>query len=316
MGFLSVFNKQSRSKTKETYPVGFLRYKNPRPSYRKPFTPKISAVHQDRQGRRQGEKLGRILRIFKLLFFCFALGAAFYAVFSTSLFEIQKVNVKGEADTLEEQTAIKTKLQDYLGENLLLMDISSQEDELLQTYAYLKTLKIKRRLFHTLSVILETYPPVTNVRMNFEDDHTEYYVLNEQGYITSVGSTLENLPLIVMDVTATNTNLPGTKQNINEELIPKDTLTVLLETSQNFEGKFSMQVLEIYYFKRAREIHLYTERYFFVWIDMTQDIEQQLSKLKKALTELNIYDAPLEYIDLRISGQNGEKVLYKLSPIE
>lgn len=316
MGLFSVFNRQSRSKAKGAYPMGFLRYKNPRSSYRKPFTPKVTPLRQDRYGRRQGEKLGRIFRIFKLLFLCFAVGAVFYALFFTSLFEIQKIDVKGEADTLEEQNAIKIKLQDYLGENLLSIGISREESELLKEYAYLKTLKINRRPFHTLSVILETYASVANVRMNFEDGHSEYYVLNEQGYIASAGSILENLPLIVMDVTATNMDLSSMERNINEELIPKDKLIILLETSQNFEGKFSMQVLEIHYLKRAREIHLYTERYFFVWIDMTQDIEYQLSKLKKALTELNIYDAPLEYIDLRISGQNGEKVLYKLSPIE
>jgi len=34
------------------------------------------------------------------------------------------------------------------------------------------------------------------------------------------------------------------------------------------------------------------------------------------MTTINIYDAPIEYIDLRISGQNGEKVIYKLSEQE
>ena len=73
-----------------------------------------------------------------------------------------------------------------------------------------------------------------------------------------------------------------------------------------------MQVLEIDYLRRARELHLLTERYFYVWLDLSQDLDKQLLKLKKALNELNIYEADLDYIDLRISGQNGEKVIYKL----
>ena len=92
-----------------------------------------------------------------------------------------------------------------------------------------------------------------------------------------------------------------------------ENLTTLLEVETDYEAKFNMQILEVHYIRRAREVHLYTERYFFVWIDLTQEVEIQLNKLKKAMTELNIYEAPLLYIDLRISGQNGEKVIYKLS---
>jgi hypothetical protein len=175
--------------------------------------------------------------------------------------------------------------------------------------------------------------------MEFDDGSTEYYVVNEQGYIASIGTTLQDLPLIVMDVTGTDVDLPvaevetpaeetpteeSTEESseepapsthpseINQEILPKETLTTLLETVTSFEGKFNMQILEIRYLKRARELHLYTERLFSVWIDLGQDVNLQLEKLKKSLTEINIYTLPLEYIDLRISGQNGEKVIYKL----
>lgn len=151
--------------------------------------------------------------------------------------------------------------------------------------------------------------------MEFEDGSKQFYIVNELGYIASVGITNETLPTIVMDVTGTDIPLPESEDSpkVNEELVPQETLETLLEAKTDFEGKFDMQIMEVHYLKRARELHFFTERYFYVWIDLTQSVDLQLAKLKKAMSQINIYDDPLDYIDLRISGQNGEKVIYKTS---
>ena len=44
---------------------------------------------------------------------------------------------------------------------------------------------------------------------------------------------------------------------------------------------------------------------------MSMELDTQLNKLKKALPRLNIYEESLDYIDLRISGIDGEKVIFK-----
>src|SRR3989344_3220614 len=293
MGLFSFFKRKRR-----TYQASYTSYKSTRFSRKKPFVPKVIPVATDRTSRRRSEKAGRFFAYFKLFF--------------TSLFEIQNIDVNGEADTLDEQTAVSTYLQEFLGDNLLPFSPLKHEKALLEQYGYLKTLDIDRNFFHTVRATLETYPPIANVRIEFEDGSTQFYTINELGLVAGVGTTLESLPLIVMDVTGTDMDLSVTTPQVNEELIEKNTLILLLETAKDFEGKFDLQILEIHYLKRARELHLLTERNFTVWIDLTQDLPIQLAKLKKALTELNIYEANLEYIDLRISGQNGEKVIYKL----
>ena len=63
--------------------------------------------------------------------------------------------------------------------------------------------------------------------------------------------------------------------------------------------------------KIEREFHLKTEAGFYVWLDMTTDVETQLKKLKRALPKLDIYKEPLQYIDLRIAGAESEKVIFK-----
>lgn len=269
-----------------------------------------------------------------------------YAIFFTKLFEIQKIDVKGNETTVTEQSTLNKILQEHLGKNLLTFNTTLLEQDLYEDYPYLKSLRVSRDFFHTLSVNLETYQNVANVRVDFEDGSEQIYVVNELGFVSGTGTSLDDLPTLVMDVTGTDMDLTAYEQEeapvnpevpaeepseetaeavtevrktsflLNEELIDAEILETLLKTTDDFEGKFNMQVLEIHYLKQARELHLVTERLFTVWIDLTQNADLQLAKLKKALSTLNIYEADLEYIDLRISGQNGEKVIYKLKDPE
>lgn len=301
MGFLSLFNRKRRTKINN-----FSSYKAVNLRTRKPFSPK-----QQRDPREKRGILQKLLKIFKILFVLGLILGGLYLILLTKLFEIQKVEVNGEEDTLEEQTALNTSLQEYLGKNLLFIKSTALEEELAKKYPYLKAIAVNKIPLHTLKITLETFTKVANVRMDLEDGSNKYFILNENGYIVGTEQTLESLPLIVMDAMGTSIDM----QNgpfINQELIAKDTLDKIIGTKNDFEDKFDMQVLSIHYLKQAREVHLYTERFFYVWIDLTEDTETQFLKLKKALSVLNIYEASLEYIDLRISGQNGEKVIYKL----
>jgi len=72
-----------------------------------------------------------------------------------------------------------------------------------------------------------------------------------------------------------------------------------------------MKILEAEYKVIPRELHLKTEKYFIIWLDIQKPFEDQLKKLKKALVKLDIFNEPLEYIDLRISGESGDKIIYK-----
>jgi hypothetical protein len=94
-------------------------------------------------------------------------------------------------------------------------------------------------------------------------------------------------------------------------VISPDRLAFALEAIQSFEEKFGMKVIHGIYLNVEREFHLETERKFYVWLDMTMDLDYQLNKLKQALPKLDIYEENLDYIDLRISGINGEKIIFK-----
>ena len=72
-----------------------------------------------------------------------------------------------------------------------------------------------------------------------------------------------------------------------------------------------MQLIHSIYKPVEREVHLKTEKDFAIWLDLGKTYEQQLDKLKRTLERLDIYNTPLQYIDLRISSQTGEKIIFR-----
>lgn len=285
---------------------------------RKAFVPKTGFFQKSSasKNRKFGESGTKILRYLKIFIAFFILGGGIYLIFFTNFFTIQKIEIQGEAESAEEQKIINDYLQAYLGGNIVMFNPGEHEIKLAENLGYLKTLGIYRVLPHTIVAKIETYPVAANVRINQPDGSSKLYIVNELGYIAVIGSSNDNLPTIVMDVTGTDLEIkegdPVDGPKINAEIIPGENLKQILDAKTSFEGKFNLQIKEVQYLKRARELHFYTELDFYVWLDMTQDLELQMSKMKKALTKLNIYESPILYIDLRISGHDGEKVIYKL----
>ena len=301
-------NPKTQSTHFRSYRMGDIRRRKPI----QPTTTSLTSKPLNRREQRYHFRWQWILKIgIGLSLFILSL----YGIFFSALFQIRTIEVQGEDDTLEEQAALRTYLEAYLGNSLILFPPAQHEAFLLKRYPYLQDIQIHRQPFHTLRASLSTYPHVANIQIDFENGDKQFFICNEKGMIAGIGTENPNLPTIVMDITGTDLALPEKQSEwtLNQVLLDPETLQVLLKAKSDMEAKFNIQVLEVYYLKRAREVHLFTERHFFVWIDLTQDLTLQFSKLKKAMTEINLYEDPLSYIDLRISGQNGEKVIYKLN---
>ncbi len=313
MGLFSFFKRR-----RKTFEPGFRSYKSSlRLIRRKAIVPKHNYFDNAQSGKpsrniRRFEAFKARASLYTKIFIAvFLSGAAVYVIFFTDFFTIAKIEIKGGQETLEEQKIVNDYLQEYLGGNILAFNPNTHEENLMKDLNYLKTLQIYRVLPRTVIAKLETYPPAANIKIDRPDGSSRFYVVNELGYTSNIGVANDTLPTIAMDVTGTDLEITEDPQ-INAQIIPADALKSIIESKTGFEGKFNLQILETEYLKRARELHFYTELHFYVWIDMTQDIDTQLAKMKKALTKLNIYESPLEYIDLRISGRDGEKVIYKL----
>lgn len=226
-----------------------------------------------------------------------------HGIFFSNYFTITEIKISGEH--LENETLggeIKLTIKNALGKNLLFLDPEDLQLKILNTFPEIEQVEIKKDYPRKILVEFTEYPLAANV-INESSTIKKSYIINSIGYAVK-----ENFE---------NPNLPHIKIKSDEPINPKnpvieaDKLRYILETIIYFEDKFGMRIIEVQYKKIPREIHLLTEKNFYIWLDIQKPSADQLKKLKKALVKLDIYNENLEYIDLRIAGGNGDKIIYK-----
>ena len=224
-----------------------------------------------------------------------------YFLLISETLAIQTIQVQEDEKIMAEHP-LEDLFQKFKGSNLLLVKIDDLETYLARRYTQYESVSIRKNFPHTLTLILKNYAIVANLTVEDTIKKETPWLLNGHGNLVK-GSHEKDLPLIKMQ----------TASPISEglEVISQDHLAFMLEAMQNYEDKLGMKISYTLYLPIEREAHLWTEREFYVWLDMTMDLDKQLNKLKRVLSELNIYEESLEYIDLRISGVNGEKVIFK-----
>ena len=226
----------------------------------------------------------------------------FYIIFFSPFFTITKVTVEKNGNAVPE-TAITAFLERLKGRNILFVGTDSLTQEIEQTFKNeILLVRIKKSYPSAIKAEAEEYPAAVNLRV-ITADKTQKFVLNQIGYSILENTELKNLPTLIW-----RTNKPFTGKSI---MIKQEKFTPILEAMKRFTEVFGLKIAEGEWKKAERELRFKTEKNFEVWIDLTADINGQILKLKKALPKLDIYNTPLEYIDLRIAGGDSEKVIYK-----
>lgn len=230
-------------------------------------------------------------------------GMAYIFVIS-DIFAIKKIDYDYNQIQVEDENPILAYLENFKNTNIFLLKERDEETYLKLNYPQYKTINIKKSLPNTLVLELEEYSLVANLIYE-KDGVSRKFIINENGIAINTDTEDLSLPYIYLE----SDEAPIEDQ----EAIKPETLQFILEAINDFESKFGMQILDVIYYKIAREIYLQTERYFYVWMDSELTVDEQLLKLKLALPKLDIYEEDLKYIDLRISGQTGDKVIYMLN---
>ncbi len=266
--------------------------------------PKITE-RRKRQKIRTRSVWGQIKRSLMFIGIGFVVVYLSYALFLSGTLTIEDIEVI-ENDIKISDHSIHTLLADFKGSNLLLFNADELEPFFKTQYPQYETLNISKNLPDTIRVTLKTYPVVASLMVETDEGN------EQQFFLTRAGQTAEYDELSATEqgfreiyITSEQSLSPGTT------VITQDRLAFILEAIQSFEDRFGMAVQYAEYHSIERETHLYTEREFFVWLDMTMDLDEQFDKLKKGLPRLDIYEMDLIYVDLRISGINGEKIIFK-----
>lgn len=224
-----------------------------------------------------------------------------YTIFFSSFFTITKVSAESSGTSVTEAD-LEPFLKKYNGQNNLFVSEKAISQELSQAFKNkILLVKIKKSYPHRLTVIVEEYPAVFNLRVTTPKEE-QRIVVNQLGY--AIGENTERSGIPTLSVTA------SAPFDLTKPVLDKERTDLIIGAFSQFSDLFGMAIKNGTWLKVERELHLTTERNFSVWLDLTQPIDVQLKKLKKALPKLDIYHESLAYIDLRIAGADNEKVIF------
>lgn len=227
----------------------------------------------------------------------------FYWLFFSGFFKISETKILNESF---ENEILTEKIQENLGnlidKNILFTKTENVENQILDSFPELEKITAKKQYPSTLIITFQQYDLVANV-INQSSVIKKSYIVNSIGYIVREDFENPSLPYIVIK--------SDEPINTETQTIETKRLEYILDSMEYFKDKFGMRVIEAEYKPIAREVHLLTEREFKIWLDIQHSFESQLRKLKKAAVRLDVHKENLEYIDLRIAGGSGDKIIYK-----
>ncbi len=241
--------------------------------------------------------------------FILLVGGTVGLVFFSHYFDIAYLVV--ERSGLETNTIpIEQKLQPYLKKNILLVDPAEIRSQVLSSFPELQEVLVSRLLPRTIKVQVAEYELKARVKTPASPDQL---FINEIGMLRNLKFKNESLPLIeyhnqydIKDekmLKVLSGFLAFQDRNI---IMDRQELAVILQTRSDFEREFSLKVPLVEFYPLERELHLHTEKGFTVWIDLADNVPEQMQKLKAAQQDFNIYTIELSYIDLRIK----HKIIY------
>jgi len=230
-----------------------------------------------------------------------------YALFFSDIFLINNFIVQEEGTIIDNNKEINTILQQIIDKNVLLINEKELIDNIKAAHPEIENVSVKKILPATIKIQYDKYPTVANL-VNIVENVQKKFLMDSQGFLVEENTEHPDLPHIYYE---TGQFLEVRNSFLGDPDQSQKRLTQIVNSIKLFEEKFAMKILYADYKKTEREVDLQTEKYFTVMIDLEKDINRQIEKLKKALPKLDIYNEPLVYIDLRISGTNTEKVIYK-----
>ncbi|MDX9970807.1 MAG: hypothetical protein RBS56_02770 [Candidatus Gracilibacteria bacterium] len=257
---------------------------------------RIRPVSRISSNKKSGSFLGKFL-------FLIFLSVVIYFVFFSEFFLVQSIKTDGEInDGGVLSSKIVQSLSDVRGKNLVFLNTNNLQKRLMDLFPDFEKITVYKSFPKTVKVGFSRFPDSANVIYESPSVRS-VFIINTIGMVVKSDAEKPNLPFIRLQ--------RDEPVNVEETLIEKSKLNYILESKTYFEDKFGMNVKELVYKPHAREVHLLTERNFEIWLDIQKDFESQFKKLKKAATILDIYKEDLLYIDLRIAGSVGDRIIYK-----
>ena len=302
--FRNLLPKRKHKKTQKLPTVFLNRFNKPNKLTQKRTLEKISK--RTFKGNAPINFLGRLKQISKWMYLSVFLGIIIllaYSLFFTNTFNVKKILIfEGEEESTNIQ--IRRITEPLRNRNIILFSKNDLKNLIINRIDNITSLEIIKQYPDTVLIKYNRFQDVANVtNLIGRLQVRKSFIVNESGILVEEDKISSTLPNITIQT--------ETAFNLGETILTTDDLKFILNAKNYFEERFDLKVTDIRYIPRAKEIRLTTEREFEIWIDMTFDYREQINKLRNAVPKINVYEGPLEYVDLRIRSAEGQKIIYK-----
>lgn len=257
-------------------------------------------------------KLGKVLSssktAFLLIFFTILLfgGIIFLASFSVQEIKIARTDARMDVAQLGSYT------KKYIGRSILLLSERQVKREMLPLFPQLENIRLEKNFPSTIRFVTTTHP--VSFRWGCEESKKE--IDDEGNIITNVIPRLyyvnRNGALTLPDESGEEAFLIHEKSpcpktmNIGKKVIAPEMVAEILVMKELLEEVLQVPIIRSGYYREGREIHMISENETGFWIDFATPAEEQINKLKAALTLEPKLIEPMDHIDLRIP----DKIFY------
>jgi hypothetical protein len=237
-----------------------------------------------------------------------------YALYFSDYLLINKYIIEEDGTEISDNESFNKLMNQTIQKNLLTYDDNVIKAQIQKEHPEIETITFKKIFPNIIKVNFKKYPTAANI-IDIVNGIQKKYLVNSRGLLIEENTENPDLPYIRIE---SKQALPLNKPFLENSKSSAAKLKYMLQAIALFEEKFGIRIIYTLFKTRERELNLYTEKNFYVILDMEKgapEVEQglleQYEKLKKALPKLDIYNVPLVYIDLRISGTSTEKVIFK-----
>jgi hypothetical protein len=128
---------------------------------------------------------------------------------------------------------------------------------------------------------------------------TSEFLVNHAGYIIAQRS-YSGLDAEYLTVLITDTEIG---MSIGDRIMTNYEVDFIYRAEASFEDKVGIPVISIWWLKREKELHMWTQKYFKVMMTFSRSVDSQIQDMIIALQDVKLKRKNFEYIDLRVADK-------------
>jgi cell division septal protein FtsQ len=218
-------------------------------------------------------------------------------LFSSNMFSISTIEYEFNESIFINNKLLESHSDQFLGDNMFLFQVSNLSELLYENFPSIEKIEIDKGYPKSLIVKIQEYKPAIILRRGQLE--TNEYLVNHAGYVIAQRpySGPEGEFITVL---STDTDM---ELSIGDRVMKTEDVEFIYTAVASFEDKVGIPVISIWWLKREKELHMWTQKYFKVMMTFSRSVDSQIQDMIVALQDLDLKRRSFEYIDLRVADK-------------